>query len=55
MRYEDVEGPLGDDPRDVALYRVEADPLDDRPTKAETDRDEWELRSMRSGYADGGI
>jgi hypothetical protein len=55
VRFEDVEGPLGDDPRSLDLFRHEPDPLDNRPTKADTDRDEWELRSMRLGYSDGGI
>jgi hypothetical protein len=55
VRYEDVSGPLGDDPDDPALYRWEAYPVEDHPTKAEADRDEWELRSMRTGYADGGL
>jgi hypothetical protein len=55
VRYEDVSAPLGDSPRDRELFRNEPDWLDDTPTRAETDADEWELRSMRSGYADGGI
>ena len=42
MRYEDVEGCLGDYPNDPQLYRREADPLEKRPTRAETDADERE-------------
>jgi hypothetical protein len=56
VRYEDVEGVLGDDPRDRSLFIREADPLVDRPTKAECDRDEAELRSWpRAQYSDGGL
>lgn len=51
-----MEGPGGDDPRDPNLFRREAYPLDeDRPTRAETDSDEHELRSWpRAQYGDGG-
>jgi hypothetical protein len=56
MRYEDVEPPGGDDPRDRSLFVREADPIEDRPTLAETDADERELRSWpRAQYSDGGI
>jgi hypothetical protein len=56
MRYEDVEGCLGDYPNDPALYRREAAPLVDRPTLAEAQQDEHELRSWpRAQYSDGGI
>lgn len=56
MRYEDVEGPLGDDPGSLDVFRHERDWLDDlRPTKAETDADECDLRSWQRGnYSDGG-
>jgi hypothetical protein len=55
MRYEDVSGPLGDYPNDPALYRREADPVVDRPTLAEAQQDEAELRSWpRAQYSDGG-
>jgi hypothetical protein len=52
MRYEDVEPPGGDDPRDASLYRWEAHPTEDRPTRQETDQDEWLLRFAR--YDDRG-
>jgi hypothetical protein len=52
MRYEDVDGCLGDSPNDPALYRREAHPRDDRPTRAEVAADEAELRDMRR-YSDG--
>lgn len=56
MRYEDVEGPLGDSPNDPNLYRREADPIVDRPTLAEAQQDEAELRSWpRAQYSDGGL
>jgi hypothetical protein len=56
VRYEDVEGCLGDDPRDRSLFVREADPVVDRPTLAEAQQDEAELRSWpRAQYSDGGI
>jgi hypothetical protein len=56
MKYEDVEGVHGDDPRDRSLFIREADPIVDRPTLAETDADERELRSWpRAQYSDGGL
>jgi hypothetical protein len=51
VRYEDVSGPLGDDPQDRELFRHEPDWLDDKPTRADTDADERELRFAR--YDDG--
>lgn len=55
MRYEDVSGPLGDDPNDPALYRNEPDWLDDRPTKADADADERELLRFARYDDRGGI
>jgi hypothetical protein len=56
FRYEDVEGPLGDDPRDASLFRREAYPVEEKPTLAEAQADERELRSWpRGNYSDGGI
>jgi hypothetical protein len=56
MRYEDVSGPLGDDPRDRSLFIREADPIEDRPTLAEAQQDERDLRSWpRAQYSDGGL
>lgn len=51
-RYEDVEGPGGDDPRDSSLYRREAYPAVEKPTRRDTDEDERDLRGFGS-YADG--
>ena len=54
-RYEDVSGPLGDDPQDRELFRREAYPAEERPTKAECDADAAELRDWpRAQYSDGG-
>ena len=55
MRYEAVEPPGGDDPRDRALYRNEPDWLDDRPTKVDTDADEREILRFARYDDRGGI
>lgn len=56
FRYEETEGCLGDDPRDAALFRAEAYSYEDdlRPTKAECDQDERDLR-VWGRYSDGGM
>jgi hypothetical protein len=54
VRYEDVEPPGGDDPRDPNLFIREAYPVVERPTRAELDADEdrgW----PRGNYSDGGV
>lgn len=52
--YEDVLGPLGDDPQDPELYRREAHPVEERPTKAEAEADleqlDWEDYIDEGGY-----
>lgn len=53
-RYEDVGGCLGDEPNDPALYRREARPITEPPTRAELaadDRDDW----PRARYSDGAL
>lgn len=55
MRYEDVSGPLGDSPNDPALYRNEAYPVEDRPTRQETDADARDLRDWPPTYSGGGL
>jgi hypothetical protein len=53
MRYEDVEGPGGDDPRDKSLFIREAHPIEDRPTRADLAADEHDW--PRARYSDGGV
>jgi hypothetical protein len=55
MRYEDVSGPLGDDPRDPELWRREAYPVVDKPTKRDTDADEADLWDWPPTYSGGGL
>jgi hypothetical protein len=52
VRYEDVSGPIGDDPQDRELWRREAYPVEERPTRAECDQDERELLRF-ARYDDG--
>lgn len=49
-RYEDVEGCLGDQPNDPALYRWEAYPTVDAPTEAECAQDERDITALRTQY-----
>lgn len=51
---EDVEGPLGDDPRDPELYRREAHPVAEKPSQSEVEADEREIWRLRQRYSDGG-